>query len=59
MKYILTLKFDNGRIKESVIFNSDYSFVMRYALNLMNDCVKLEKQLNDSELVSFTLNPLN
>lgn len=59
MKYILTLKFDNGRTQEIVIFGSEYSYVMRYALNVMKDNIKLEKDVNDSELVSFTLNPLN
>lgn len=59
MKYILTLNFDNGRTQEITIFGSEYFFVMRYALNVMKDNIKLEKDLNDSELVSFTLNPLN
>lgn len=59
MRYILTLNFDNGRTQEITIFGSEYSFVMRYALNVMKDNIKLEKDLNDSELVSFTLNPLN
>lgn len=59
MKYILTLNFDNGRTQEITIFGSEYSFVMSSALNVMKHNIKLEKDLNDSELVSFSLNPLN
>lgn len=58
MYYKLVLKFDNGRISETTFFQKSYSLVLKYVNSYVQDCSNLEKIVNGSSLVSFSLNPL-
>ncbi len=57
MYYSLKLKFDNGSIKEIVIFQKDYSLVLKLVFSYIKDFSNTEKIINNSSLVSFSLNP--
>lgn len=57
--YKLILKFDNGYIKEILINQKNYSLVLKLVNSYIIDCCNLEKMINDSSLLNFSLNPIN